>query len=62
MGSHTDALKLVSSVTLFRAAAQRPAGKDPTFDSLRQRCDSIFAQTSVQGYPPCGPTLAQMTG
>ena len=62
MGGSTDSLKLVSSVTLFGAAAQSLAGEDPTFDSLVQRCDSILEQTSAQGYPTCVQTLARITG
>jgi uncharacterized protein (DUF1810 family) len=62
MGGGTDALKLVSSLTLFRAAAQSLAGKDRTFDSFAQRCDSILGQTSAQGYPPCAQTLSLVTG
>jgi uncharacterized protein (DUF1810 family) len=57
MGSRTDALKLVSSLTLFRAAAERLASKDATFRSLVQSCDSILAHTAAQGYPPCAHTL-----
>jgi uncharacterized protein (DUF1810 family) len=60
MGSSTDALKLASSLTLFRAAAQCLAREDPTFESLAQRCDSILGQTSAQGYPPCAQTLARL--
>jgi uncharacterized protein (DUF1810 family) len=62
MGGRTDALKLVSSLTLFRAAVQRLAREDPAFDSMAQRYDSIFAQTSAQGYPRCAQTLAWLTG
>lgn len=62
MGSKIDALKLVSSLTLFRAAAQRLAGEDATFEALAQRCDSILEQTACQGYPPCGQTLTQVIG
>ncbi len=62
MGGSTDALKLASSLTLFRAAAKSLAGEDPAFDPLAQRCDSILEQTNAQGYPPCALTLAQMTG
>jgi uncharacterized protein (DUF1810 family) len=62
MGGNTDALKLVSSLTLFRAAAQSLAGEDPTFNSLAQPCDSILGQTSAQGYPACAQTLARVTG
>ena len=58
MGSRTDALKLVSSLTLFRAAAQKLAGEDATLRSLLQSCDAILAQTSTQDYPPCPQTLA----
>jgi uncharacterized protein (DUF1810 family) len=60
MGSRTDALKLVSSLTLFRAAAQSLAGEDPTFDSLGKRCDAILEQTRAQDYPPCGHTVANV--
>jgi uncharacterized protein (DUF1810 family) len=58
MGGSTDALKLASSLTLFRAAAQGLAGEDPSFVSLAQCCDSLLKQTSAQGYPPCPRTLA----
>jgi uncharacterized protein (DUF1810 family) len=58
MGTHTDALKLVSSLTLFRAAAQSLAGENASFHSLAQRCDSILGQIIVQGYPLCARTLA----
>jgi uncharacterized protein (DUF1810 family) len=60
MGGRTDALKLVSSITLFRAATQSLAGQDPTFESLAQCCDSILEQSSAQGYPPCPHTLARL--
>jgi uncharacterized protein (DUF1810 family) len=62
MGGRTDALKFVSSVTLFRAAAQCLAGEDPTFNSLAQRCDSILGRTSAQGHPPCAQTLGRVSG
>ncbi|HWM23401.1 MAG TPA: DUF1810 family protein [Chthoniobacterales bacterium] len=61
MGGSTDALKLVSSLTLFRAAAQGLAGEASTFDSLAQRCDSILERTSAQGYPPCAQTVVRVT-
>lgn len=62
MGSSTDALKLVSSLTLFRAAARDLTAEDPTFASLLQSCDSILAQTASRGYPACGQTLALVNG
>jgi uncharacterized protein (DUF1810 family) len=60
MGSEIDALKLVSSLTLFRVAARGLAAQDETFASLVQSCNSILRQTSAQGYPPCARTLAQV--
>lgn len=62
MGSKIDALKLVSSITLFRAAARSLANEDPTFDALAQRCKSILEQAAAQGYPPCTQTLALVMG
>jgi uncharacterized protein (DUF1810 family) len=61
MGSSTDALKLVSSLTLFRAAAQSLTSKDPAFEPLAQRCNSLLEQIATQGFPPCAQTLAQLT-
>jgi len=59
MGGSTDACKLVSSVTLFRAAARRPAQGDDgaAFSGLVQCCESILQRTAMQGYPPCMFTL-----
>jgi uncharacterized protein (DUF1810 family) len=59
MGSSTDAHKLVSSLTLFRAAAAQlaPDDGDTGFTRLSELCDSILQRTSVQGYPPCDFTL-----
>ncbi|HEV2840502.1 MAG TPA: DUF1810 family protein, partial [Chthoniobacterales bacterium] len=47
MGGGIDALKLVSSLTLFHAAGQALAAEDPTFDCLAQRSDSILGQASA---------------
>jgi uncharacterized protein (DUF1810 family) len=60
MGSKIDALKLVSSLTLFRAAACRLSSEDGSFASFLQSCGSILWQTSAQGYPPCARTLARI--
>lgn len=60
MGGSIDAFKVASSLTLFRAAAQRLASEDPTFNSLAQRCDSILEQAAAQGYPPCAHTLGRL--
>jgi uncharacterized protein (DUF1810 family) len=56
MGSRTDALKLVSSLTLFRAAARALDVEDSTFDSLVHCCDSILRETTAQCCPPCAQT------
>jgi uncharacterized protein (DUF1810 family) len=59
MGGATDASKLVSSVTLFRAAAERVAQSETgsEFKHLVQTCDAILERTTAQGYPPCAFTL-----
>jgi len=62
MGGPTDALKLVSSLTLFRAAAQSLADEDPAFNSFARRCSSILEQTTTRGHPPCTRTVARVTG
>jgi len=60
MGGRTDALKLVSSLTLFRAAAEQLAREDPTYASLAERLAALLGQTSGQGYPACDFTLARI--
>ena len=61
MGGSTDAYKLVSSLTLFRAAASRLAQSEAASDFARlaQCCDSILQRTAMQDYPPCTFTLAR---
>jgi len=60
MGGRTDALKLVSSLTLFRAAAEQLAREDPVYASLAERLAALLGQTSEQGYPACDFTLARI--
>src|SRR5438874_9689383 len=57
MGSRIDALKLVSSLTLFRAAAEQLAREDPVYVSLEERLAALLRQTSEQGYAACDFTL-----
>jgi uncharacterized protein (DUF1810 family) len=61
MGGSTDTFKLVSSLTLFRAAASQLAegegGSD--FTRLAQLCDSVLHTTAAQGYAPCQFTIAR---
>jgi len=60
MGGQIDALKLVSSLTLFRAAAEQLAREDPVYMSLAERLAGLLRQTSGQGYPACDFTLARI--
>jgi uncharacterized protein (DUF1810 family) len=60
MGSQIDALKLVSSLILFRAAAEQLAREHSTFASLAERLSALLTQTSGQGCPPCDFTLARI--
>lgn len=60
MGSRTDALKLVSSLTLFRVAAQHLAGEEPIFAFLADFFTSLLGKTTAQGHPPCAHTLARV--
>jgi uncharacterized protein (DUF1810 family) len=59
MGGSTDACKLVSSITLFRAAATELTQDDnsPEFKRVSELCDSILQRTSAQDYPPCEFTM-----
>jgi uncharacterized protein (DUF1810 family) len=61
MGGRTDALKLVSSLTLFRAAAEQLARKHSTFVSLAEQLSALLEQTTRQGYPACDFTLSRLT-
>ncbi|MFN2475799.1 MAG: DUF1810 domain-containing protein [Chthoniobacterales bacterium] len=50
MGSRIDALKLTSSLTLFRAAAEQLLDEDQTLESLIRLCDCILSgNASEQG-------------
>lgn len=56
MGSDIDALKLVSSMTLFRAIARRE--KD---DELAGAADAVLQAAKMQGYNECVFTLRHLT-
>jgi uncharacterized protein (DUF1810 family) len=60
MGGRTDALKLISSLSLFRAAAEQLAREDPVYASLAEGLATLLGQTSGQGYPPCDFTLTRI--
>lgn len=59
MGGTTDALKLVSSLTLFRAAAAHGQAGDSS--PLRDRIAAILERAQAQGFPPCTFTIARVT-
>ena len=60
IGGRTDALKLVSSLTLFRAAAERLSREDPDYAKLAERLSALLGQTARQNYPACDFTLARI--
>src|SRR5213079_2851990 len=51
IGGRTDALKLVSSLTLFRAAAEQLAREDPVYASLTEHLAALLELTGEQDYP-----------
>jgi uncharacterized protein (DUF1810 family) len=55
MGSHVDALKLVSSLTLFRYVARthHPGEPRPEWMELAVQAEAILAVAAAQGLPPC---------
>jgi uncharacterized protein (DUF1810 family) len=66
MGSEIDAVKLVSSMTLFRAIADRlvagaPADARETLSAIRRHADAILRVAAAQGYPPCAFTLQRLS-
>ena len=60
MGGRTDALKLVSSLTLFHAAAKQLAREDPVYASLAEHLAALLGQIGEQGYAACDFTLARI--
>lgn len=62
MGGRTDALKLVSSLTLFREAARILETRDASTEmrEMALDCDYILNSISAQGYPPCQGTLSRL--
>ena len=62
MGSEVDALKLVSSLTLFEATANAlPATEtSPELKTFLANCGTILESASKQGYPRCRFTLAHL--
>jgi uncharacterized protein (DUF1810 family) len=59
MGSEIDALKLVSSMTLFREVARRVNARDPQPDyaDMAASADAILSVARQQGYAECRFTI-----
>ena len=62
MGSEIDALKLVSSMTLFGHVAKTldAAEPQPQFAAMAAHADAILAAAAAQGYARCAYTEAQL--
>lgn len=59
MGSEIDALKLVSSLTLFEGIAAQFGGEHLRFASL---AGEVLQRAEAQGYPRCAFTLKSLEG
>ena len=59
MGSELDTLKLVSSLTLFEAAAGKvaPGEAEEATVELQKLCEVVLARAEEQGFPRCRITL-----
>ena len=64
MGSEIDALKLISSMTLFRHVARALSSADPLpeFAAMADHADAILAAAMAQGYSPCAYTEDWLRG
>ena len=64
MGSAIDALKLVSSMTLFGHVAERLQGTspEPRFTAMAEHARAILAAAARAGYDRCAFTAARLGG
>jgi len=62
MNSPIDAMKLVSSMTLFGHVAKRLQAAEHLHDcaSLARIADEVLAKADAQRYPPCAFTLSRL--
>ena len=62
MGSPVDALKLVSSMTLFGHVAERlqATSPEPRFAAIAEHARAILAAAAQSGYDRCGFTAARL--
>jgi uncharacterized protein (DUF1810 family) len=57
MGGEVDALKLVSSLTLFECVAAEQAANDEAMARIASLCGRVLSVAGQQGYTRCAPTL-----
>ena len=63
MGSGIDALKLVSSMTLFAEVGKDPAVGDlPGIATLQKMADEVLSAARAAGYATCEHTLGALRG
>jgi uncharacterized protein (DUF1810 family) len=63
MGSSVDAVKLISSLTLFGSLARHLAAAgadDGEYAALAVAADTVLAAGTTQGHPPCRHTLGRL--
>jgi len=62
MGSSTDALKLVSSLTLFGHAAKQLHGAEgvAAYGALARAAAEVLNAAERQGYGPCEYTISRL--
>ncbi len=59
MGSQIDALKVVSSLTLFGQIARRLDAQErlDAYEAMAAVADEVLGAAAAEGYPPCRHTL-----
>jgi uncharacterized protein (DUF1810 family) len=61
LGSEIDAIKIVSSLTLFEHVAAKRIEFDTSLRSFLQSCTRILASVERQGFARCAHTLTALT-
>jgi uncharacterized protein (DUF1810 family) len=60
MGSDIDALKLVSSLTLFTTVARAAVAANNPYAKFLAAADFVLSRAESQGYPRCSFTLGRL--
>ena len=60
MGSSIDAMKLVSSLTLFSAIGKRLSPEASELREFRRVAEEVLEAAGKEGYPPCRYTLSRL--